>query len=214
LQYGSPAINAGANLVSLGLQTSMGTRDFFGNSIPQGGAFDIGAHEFTGVIPPTATPGGPTPTPTNTPLPPTPTFTPSAGNNLALNKPATVSSSQPGYPGSHAVDGNLATYWRTVKIKNNETRAPEWIYIDLGANSSVQQVVLKWNPINRYATSYSIQTSTDGTNWTTVYSTSSGNGGTDTISFAPTTARYVRLYTTAWNNQVEGNYLDEFEIYQ
>jgi hypothetical protein len=219
LQSGSPAINAGANLGALGLQSSMGSRDFFGNTIPQGGAFDIGAHEFTGVVPPTATPGGPTPTPTNTPLPPTAsstpsqTLTPNAGNNLALNKPAIASSAQPGYPGSNAVDGNPVTYWRTVKIKNNQARPPEWINMDLGTNFSIQQVVLKWDPINRYATSYSIQTSTDGTNWITVYSTSSGNGGTDTISFAPASARYVRLYTTVWNNQVEGNYLDEFEIY-
>jgi len=39
LQAGSPAINAGANL------GSMGTRDFFGHSIPLGGAYDIGADE-------------------------------------------------------------------------------------------------------------------------------------------------------------------------
>ena len=63
---------------------------------------------------------------------------------------------------------------------------------------------------NRYATAYSIQTSTDGMNWTTVYSTSSGDGGTDTISFLPTTACYVRLYTTAWTNEIEDTYLDEF----
>ena len=39
LQSGSPAINAGASL------TNMGSRDFFGNAIPQGGAYDIGAYE-------------------------------------------------------------------------------------------------------------------------------------------------------------------------
>ena len=44
LQAGSPAINAGANLVALGKVTSMGTRDFFGNPLPVG-AYDIGAHE-------------------------------------------------------------------------------------------------------------------------------------------------------------------------
>jgi len=46
LQAGSPAINAGANLVSLGIVSSVGTRDFFGSSIPLGGAFDIGADEL------------------------------------------------------------------------------------------------------------------------------------------------------------------------
>jgi len=214
LQSNSPAINAGANLVTLGLQTNVGTRDFFGNTIPQGGAFDIGAHEFTGVIPPTATPGGPTPTATNTPVVPTATFTPNPSNNLALNKPVTVSSFQNGYPGSNAVDGSIATYWRTIKLQNHAPRPnPEWITVDLGANTNVSQVVLKWDASNRYATAYSVQVSTDGSNWTTVHSTTSGNGGTDTISFSPVSARYVQMHSTAWNIPWEGNYLDEFEIY-
>ncbi len=214
LQSSSPAINAGANLVALGLQTSMGTRDFFGNTIPQGGAYDIGANEFTGTVPPTVTPGGPTPTLTNTPVTPTLTFTPSPGNDLALNKPVNVSSFQSGYPGSNAVDGNIATYWRTIKLKNNSQRtSPEWISVDLGANYSVGQMVLKWDSANRYATAYSIQVSTDGSNWTTVYNTTGGNGGTDTITFNPVLARYVQMVSTAWNLPWEGNYLDEFEIY-
>jgi len=50
LQAGSPAINAGANV------GSMGSRDFFSNTIPQGGAYDIGAHESGGAPSPTATP--------------------------------------------------------------------------------------------------------------------------------------------------------------
>jgi hypothetical protein len=45
LQAGSPAINAGADLVALGLAPSMGTRDFYGHTIPLGGAYDIGADE-------------------------------------------------------------------------------------------------------------------------------------------------------------------------
>jgi peroxiredoxin len=44
LQAGSPAINAGADLVALGLVPDMGTHDFFGNPIPVG-AYDIGAYE-------------------------------------------------------------------------------------------------------------------------------------------------------------------------
>jgi Carbohydrate binding domain len=42
----SPVINLGVSLTSLGLNP--GSRDFFGNAIPQGGQFDIGAHEFSG----------------------------------------------------------------------------------------------------------------------------------------------------------------------
>jgi hypothetical protein len=45
LQAGSPAINRGTNACGGLTSCSVGTRDFFGNSIPLGGAFDIGAHE-------------------------------------------------------------------------------------------------------------------------------------------------------------------------
>ena len=43
LRPGSPLIDAGTDLRSHGLH--VGTRDFFGNPIPSGGGFDIGAHE-------------------------------------------------------------------------------------------------------------------------------------------------------------------------
>jgi hypothetical protein len=44
LQADSPAIDAGADL------GSMGDRDFFGNSIPFGSAYDIGAHEWSSQV--------------------------------------------------------------------------------------------------------------------------------------------------------------------
>jgi hypothetical protein len=45
LQTGSPAIDAGVNLEALGLQSSMGAHDFFGNPIPID-EYDIGAYEY------------------------------------------------------------------------------------------------------------------------------------------------------------------------
>src|SRR6266498_3246883 len=45
LQAGSPAINRGTNACAGLSGCSVGTRDFFGNSIPLGGVFDIGANE-------------------------------------------------------------------------------------------------------------------------------------------------------------------------
>ena len=45
LQSGSPAIDAGVDLVALGYISDMGPHDFFGNPIPNGN-YDIGAHEF------------------------------------------------------------------------------------------------------------------------------------------------------------------------
>ena len=198
LQSGSPAINAGADL------GSMGTHDFFGNAIPQGGAYDIGAYESGGGGPvPTNTPTvGPSPTPTHTP-------TPGSGGNLALGKPVTVSSVNASLGGSRAVDGSLTTYWRT---KKNSSLSSEWINVDLGSNNTISQVQLKW--ATHYATAYTIQVSTDGSNWTTVATLTGQNGGTDTISFTAATARYVKMDSTAWSNNTERNYLNEFEIYQ
>jgi hypothetical protein len=73
LQSGSPAINAGMDPCSGVTGCTPGTRDFYGNAIPNG-AFDIGAHEYGGAPPPTETPGGPT----DTPVPPTDTPEPQA----------------------------------------------------------------------------------------------------------------------------------------
>lgn len=201
LQSGSPAINAGANL------GNMGAHDFFGNAIPQGGAYDIGAYESGGGPVPTNTPTntptvGPSPTPTNTP-------TPGSGGNLALGKPVTVSSVNGTLGGSNAVDGSLTTYWRS---KKGSGLPSEWIVVDLGSSTSVSQVQLEWN--SRYATAYTIQVSPDNTNWTTVATLTGQNGGNDTITFTAATARYVKMNSTVWTYSSERNYLNEFEIYQ
>jgi len=54
-------------------------------------------------------------------------------------------------------------------------------------------VVLNWEAA--YARAFQIQISADGTNWTTVYSTSSGTGGVQTIPVSGS-GRYVRMYGT------------------
>lgn len=52
---------------------------------------------------------------------------------------------------------------------------PQWVYVDLGGPSQVDEVKLYWDPA--YATSeYRIEVSSDATTWNEVYSTS-GDGG-------------------------------------
>ena len=43
LQASSPVVDVGESLVGHGI--SPGSRDFYGNSLPQGAGFDMGAHE-------------------------------------------------------------------------------------------------------------------------------------------------------------------------
>jgi len=109
--------------------------------------------------------------------------------NLALNRTATSSSTESSaYPAANAVDGNTGTRWSSAFSD------PQWLEVDLGSSQSICQVTLNWEAA--YATAFQIQTSTDGTNWTSVYSTTSGTGGTQTLSVTGT-GRYIRMYGTA-----------------
>jgi hypothetical protein len=74
----------------------------------------------------------------------------------------------------------------------------------------VSKVVLRWEAA--YARQFQVQTSIDNSSWTTVYSNYSGTGGTNTITFSPTTARYVKVYLIQRATSY-GFSLYEFEVY-
>ena len=70
-------------------------------------------------------------------------------------------------------------------------------------------MTLNWEAA--YATAFQIQVSPDGTNWTTIYSTTTGTGGNQTLSVSGT-GRYVRMYGTARATPY-GYSLWEFGVY-
>ncbi|MGW4525752.1 discoidin domain-containing protein [Amycolatopsis sp. NPDC004378] len=107
---------------------------------------------------------------------------------LSQGKTATASSTESSsYPASAAFDGNLtSTRWAS-----KEGTASEWLRVDLGATKAVSHVKLSWEAA--YGKEYSIQTSADGTTWTTIYSTTTGNGGTDDLTGLTGSGRYVRM---------------------
>jgi hypothetical protein len=109
--------------------------------------------------------------------------------NIALNAPATASSEEnASFPAQDAVDGNLGTRWSSAFSD------PQWLEVDLGTTQNICQVNLDWE--TAYATAYQIQTSNDGTTWTTIYSTTTGTGGDQTLNVTGS-GRYLRLYGTA-----------------
>jgi hypothetical protein len=63
-----------------------------------------------------------------------------------------------------------------------------------------------------YARSDRIQVSSNATSWSDVYSTTTGDGGVDDITFGPANARYVRMYGTVRGSQW-GYSLWDFEVY-
>src|SRR6201995_5148439 len=124
--------------------------------------------------------------------------------NLALNKTATSSSTENAAdPAADAVDGNTGTRWSSAFSD------PQWLEVDLGSTQSICGVTLNWEAA--YATAFQIQPSTDGTNWTSISSTTSGTGGTQNLTVSGT-GRYVRMYGTARATQY-GYSLWEFQVY-
>jgi beta-glucanase (GH16 family) len=122
---------------------------------------------------------------------------------LSQGKPATASSTEnSGTPASAAVDGNTGTRWSSAFSD------PQWLRVDLGATHTISQVKLNWEAA--YAKAFQIQTSTDGTNWTTVYSTTTGTGGNQTLNVSGS-GRYVRVYGTQRATQY-GYSLWEFQV--
>ena len=134
------------------------------------------------------------------------TFAPSAASvNLALNKNATSSGDENGGLGApNAVDGKADSRWSSAFVDAS------WIAIDLGSVQAFNRVVLHWE--NAYGKAYQLQTSNDGQNWTKVYEKTNGTGGTEDISFASTSARYIRLLGSQRSSQY-GYSLFEFEVY-
>jgi hypothetical protein len=127
-----------------------------------------------------------------------------AGTLLSQGRPATASSTEnAGTPASAAVDGDTTTRWSSAFAD------PQWLRVDLGSTATISQVVLVWEAA--YATSFQIQTSADGSSWTSVYTTTTGTGGTQTLNLSGT-GRYVRIYATA-RATVYGYSLFEFQVF-
>ncbi|MBV9452330.1 MAG: discoidin domain-containing protein [Streptosporangiaceae bacterium] len=124
--------------------------------------------------------------------------------DIAQGRPATASSLESAsFPAANAVDGNLGTRW------SSQFSDPQWLEVDLGSVQPVCQVTLDWE--TAYGKAFQIQTSPDGSAWTTIFSTTTGTGGTQTLSVSGT-GRYIRMYGTARGTQW-GYSLWEFQVY-
>src|ERR1700722_4059788 len=151
------------------------------------------------------------PTPTATPPPsatPAPTGSPAPTDVLlSQGQLAYASSTQnaplPQYEPWYANDGDMYTRWAS------NWSDPQWLEIDLAAFDKIHTVVLDWQ--NAHATAFKIQTSFYGQRWTTIYSTTRGTGGTETLHVTGA-GRYVRMLgihrATPW-----GYSLWEFRVY-
>ncbi|MEU4157451.1 discoidin domain-containing protein [Actinoplanes sp. NPDC026670] len=138
-----------------------------------------------------------------------------AGPNLAAGKTFSASSFTDVYPAGNAGDGNANTYW-----ESNNNAFPQWLQVDLGTSTQVNQAVLKLPPATAWNTrtqTLSIQGSTNGTSFSDLkasagYSFNPSSGNTVTVDFTAASARFVRLNFTG-NTAWPAGQLSELEIY-
>lgn len=126
---------------------------------------------------------------------------------LAAGMPVTASSTlnQDGATSPAAVvDGDPATRWSSAFSD------PQWLAIDLGQPQKVSRVELDWE--HAAAKAYTIQVSSDGKTWKDVFKTDAGKGGSETIRFAATEARWIRMLGAKRATQF-GYSLWEFRVF-
>ena len=127
-------------------------------------------------------------------------------SNLALERPVTASSTEPGGAEPDAVvDGERATRWSSAWGND-----PQWVCVDLGKSMAIGRVQLLWEAA--YAKSYRIQVSDDARHWTDIYQTVTGRGGVEDLTGLSGHGRYIRMYGTARATQW-GYSLYEFKVY-
>ncbi|GLY02321.1 MULTISPECIES: protein kinase [Actinoplanes] len=112
-----------------------------------------------------------------------------SGRNLALGTTATASSAEGDrWSAGQAVDGDPETRWGSAFSD------PQWLQVDLGRRWRIRRIEIDWE--RAYAVAYRVEVSEDAATWTTVHSTSSGQGGNVTITVDDLTGRYVRVSGT------------------
>ncbi len=139
--------------------------------------------------------------------------------NIALNKPASASSSIAPYLPARAVNGtslNPADRWLCTQL-------PGWFCVDLGSSIYFNRWVVRnlqtlgW-PQNYNMKAYSLQISDNMTNWTTVDSSVTNNTATYTDkTIQPVKGRYARVYINSGGGLLANpKYasIAEFELYQ
>jgi hypothetical protein len=130
------------------------------------------------------------------------------GVNLSIGKTATASSFENAttLPANAVLDNNTTTRWASAASDAQS------IYIDLGTTFNIDAVNLIWGTV--YGKSYKIQVSNNATTWTDVFSTTTGNGGTNNITAATgASGRYVRMLGSLRAGGTTGYSIYEFQIY-
>ncbi|GAB2805490.1 discoidin domain-containing protein [Actinoallomurus bryophytorum] len=133
--------------------------------------------------------------------------------DLAAGRATAESSHTQNYASANVVDGDAGSYWESA---NNAF--PQWVQVDLGSAASIGRVVLKlpssWGARGQ---TLAVQGSTNGSSFSNLSGPAArtfdpASGNAVTVTFSPTTARYVRVTVTA-NTGWPAGQLSGMEVY-
>lgn len=159
----------------------------------------------------TACGGGSTSTPSGISLPPSPTSPVDCINEAHVIRAASDDSNvENGYAPENAIDGNTASGSRWSSNDVNAT-----LTLDLGTTKDVGALAIKWFNGARRVAYYAIETSLDGTTWTTVLSQSESSGiqsGFELINVTPSQARYINIVGLG-NSENTNNGIVEVQVH-
>ena len=93
----------------------------------------------------------------------------------------------------------LSSSWTTGGAQTNQ-----WIQIDMTETQTFSEIYLNAGNATNYPRAFKVQTSTNGTTWSSTLVTGTGTGQYSTVTFPATSARYIRITetatsTTPWN---------------
>jgi glucosylceramidase len=95
---------------------------------------------------------------------------------------------------AHMIDDDASTRWAS----GTGQEPGHYVQVDMGRSMELRRVVLDaGTSAGDYLRGYSVQLSSDGTNWSTPVATGNGAGQITAIDFPCQSARYVRVTSTA-----------------
>jgi hypothetical protein len=109
---------------------------------------------------------------------------------------------------SNTLDGDLGTRW-------SDEGDGVWIGYDLGSTTTVGWLAIAWYRGNERVATFDVQTSTDGSSWTTVIGDRDSSGTTtqpESNDFSDRSARYVRIVGHG-NTQNDWTSITQVDIY-
>jgi hyaluronoglucosaminidase len=98
---------------------------------------------------------------------------------------SSVEENLPQFTPDHAIDGDQSTRW------SSDYTDGEWLQVKFAQPENLGKIVIHWEAA--HASSYKLETSTDGTTWTTAKTVTGSLGGTETEWIDASGVQYLRM---------------------